>query len=187
MDQFKVDDEKIAYISQQFSVSEKRVRDIYAFFNHVITNEKYQYLAHIIRTMEAYIREKTGNPMFQINCKPLGLSAKEFHIGCAQYFPGKFFTVFFPPQMNEKQLRVCLAHELGHLFIIEMLNNGKGSDEESPLSQDFQTEPVSSIFGVFTILDKNHFYQEYEKPFNHKLWEDIVKDFVFLQDKAGGQ
>jgi hypothetical protein len=95
MDQFTVDDAKIAHISQQFGVSEKRVKRIYAFFNHVITNEKYQYLAHIIRTMEAYIREKTGNPMFQINCTPLDLSSKILHIGCAQYFPGKFFTIFF--------------------------------------------------------------------------------------------
>jgi hypothetical protein len=88
--------------------------------------------------------------------------------------------------MDEKQLRVCLAHELGHLFIIEMLNVEQ-PDGEAPYTPDYPTEPVSSIFGVFTILDKNHFYQEFAKPFNHRSWEDIVKDFVFLQDKAGSQ
>jgi Zn-dependent peptidase ImmA (M78 family) len=184
MDQFTVTNDKIIHISRQFNVEENTVESVFQMFTRVITGVKYQYLAHVIRTMEVYIREKTKNPMFQINCQPLDAASPLLNIGCAHYYPGQYFTIYFHPRMNERQLRVCLAHELGHLFIIEMANE-RLADDSPPYTQDTLTEPLSSIFGVFTILDKNHFYQERGKPFNHGTWEDIVEDFIHLRDKAG--
>jgi hypothetical protein len=73
--------------------------------------------------------------------------------------------------MEEKQLRACLSHELGHLFIIELLNEGK-NDESEPFSKATLTEPLSSIFGIFTIMDKSRFYTENPSSrFNHHSWE----------------
>ena len=181
--QFSVDDEKFAFISREFNVDEKTVRTVYNIFRKVLNDVKYQYLAHIIRSMETYIRKKTNNPMFQINCQPLDLNNSTiFNIGCAQYFRGQYFTIFFDPRMDEKQLRVCLAHELGHLFIVELLNERLETGTK-PFTNETNTEPVSSIFGAFTILDKNHFYQEQEKSYNHGTWEDIIRDFVMLDSK----
>jgi hypothetical protein len=86
--------------------------------------------------------------------------------------------------MDEKQLRVCLAHELGHLFLIEMLNGGQktGGKTFTPATL---TEPVSSIFGVFTIMDKNAFYENCSEVLNHDSWQSIVDSFVKLQNKSG--
>jgi Zn-dependent peptidase ImmA (M78 family) len=184
MSQFEVVDNTISYISNEFDVETNIVKSIHAFFNQVLDGVKYQYLAHIIRTMEIYIRQKTNNPIFQINCQQLDIKSQLLNVGCAQYFPKKFFTIFFHPRMEERQLRVCLAHELGHLFLIECVNDLKKEGEHLHTAEAF-TEPLSSIFGVFTILDKNKFYESCCSNYNHKSWESIVSDFVFLGDKAG--
>jgi hypothetical protein len=182
MPEFSITDDKIAYISKQFRVEEPQVRLVYNIFSRVISRVKTQYLAHIIRCMESYIRNTTKNPMFQINTSALNPNSPVLNVGCAQYYPKRYFTIFFHPLMDEKQLRVCLAHELGHLFIIELLNEGK-TDGSQPFDPTTLTEPLSSIFGIFTIMDKNLFYKEAAKKFNHHSWQEIVRAFVHLQGK----
>jgi hypothetical protein len=148
---FSADDRKIAYISEQFHVEKCYVKEVYRIFSKVIGMVKNQYLAYIIRCMESYVRQKTGNPMFQINTFPINSESRVLNVGCAQYFPSRYFSIFFHPGMDEKQLRVCLSHELGHLFIIEMLNEEK-TDETGTFDKTTLTEPLSSIFGVFTMI-----------------------------------
>jgi Zn-dependent peptidase ImmA (M78 family) len=183
MSEFFVNDEKITHISGQFRVNKSHVELIYEIFSKVIDGVKNQYLAHIIRCMESYIRQKTENPMFQINTFPVESGSPVLNVGCAQYYPKRYFSIFFHPHMEERQLRVCLAHELGHLFIIELLNEGR-TDESELFDKTMSTEPLSSIFGVFTIMDKNRFYKETAPKFNHHSWEELVQSFVHLQDKT---
>jgi hypothetical protein len=183
MAEFSVTDEKIAYISDQFRVGKTQVKRIYELFSTVIGGVKNQYLAHIIRCMESYIRKKTESPMFQINTFPLDPASPVLNVGCAQYYPKRYFTIFFHPRMDERQLRACLAHELGHLFIIELLNEGK-NDGSEPFDTTTLTEPISSIFGIFTIMDKNHFYKEIASSLNHHSWEELVQTFIHLQEKT---
>jgi hypothetical protein len=180
--EFSVNDEKITYISEQFRIERSQVEYIHTLFSKVIDGVKNQYLAHIIRCMESYIRNKTGNPMFQINTFPLDPESPILNVGCAQYYPGRYFAIFFHPRMDEKQLRNCLAHELGHLFIIESLNEKK-TKESKPFGKTTLTEPVSSIFGIFTIMDKNHFYKDIALNFNYHSWEELIQAFVRLQEK----
>jgi hypothetical protein len=184
MSDFSIDDKKLKFISESFEVDIKRIRIVHAIFGKVISEVKNQYLAHIIRCMEAFIRKETGNPMFQINTFPVDPKSPNFNVGCAQYFPKRYFSIFFHPRMDDKQLRVCLAHELGHLFLIELLNEGqkKGGKTFSPATL---TEPISSVFGIFTIMDKNAFYESCSELLNHDSWQSIVDSFVKLQDKAG--
>jgi hypothetical protein len=183
MSEFSVTDEKIAHISDQFQVNKSDVELVHRIFSRVIDGVKNQYLAQIIRCMESYIRRKTGNLMFQINTFPLDPGSSVLNVGCAQYYPKRYFSIFFHPCLEEKQLRVCLAHELGHLFIIELLNEGK-IDESELLDKTTLTEPLSSIFGVFTIADKNLFYKETAPKFNYHSWDELVQAFIHLQDKT---
>jgi Zn-dependent peptidase ImmA (M78 family) len=182
MPEFSVTGEKIVHISTQFQVDESLVKLVHKIFSDVIGGVKNQYLAHIIRCMESYIRNKTGNPMFQINTFPIDPDSTALNVGCAQYYPGRYFSIFFHPRMDERQLRICLAHELGHLFIIELLNE-ETTDGSERYDKTTATEPLSSIFGIFTIMDKNHFYKEKATDFNHHSWEEIVQAFVHLQEK----
>ena len=180
MAEFEITDEKIDAISRQFGVNIKTVKAIHSIFSQVILGIKNQYLAHIIRCMETCIREQTNNPMFQINCYPLDPASPLLNVGCAQYYPKRYFSIFFHPKMDEKQLRVCLAHELGHLFIIEIANENA---KDTMFDANTQTEPLSSIFGTFTVMDKNDFYKEHCRKLNHNSWEDIIQDFIHLQNR----
>ena len=183
MTDFEITEEILLAISRQFNVELKTVKTVYHIFSKVISDVKNQYLAHIIRCMETYLRKLTNNEMFQINCYPLDPKSPVINVGCAQYFPKKYFSVFFHPNMDVKQLRVCLAHELGHLFIIEALNDTK-NDTDAYLNKETLTEPLSTIFGIFTIMDKNNFYKDCSQKFNHKTWEDIIQEFIHLQNKT---
>jgi hypothetical protein len=182
MPEFSVTNEKIVHISEQFRVDNSHVELVYKLFSEVIDGVKTQYLAHVIRCMESFIRKETGNLMFQINTFPIDPDSRVLNVGCAQYYPKRYFSIFFHPRMEEKQLRVCLAHELGHLFIIELLNEGT-MDDSKLLDKTAVTEPLSSIFGIFTIMDKNLFYKEKALNFNHHSWNEIVQAFVHLQEK----
>ena len=182
MPDFFVDSEKFAYISEQFHIEKSRVETVHRIFSAVIGRVKNQYLAHIIRSMESYIRQTTKNPMFKINTFPMDDKSPVLNVGCAQYFPKRCFSIFFHPRMEEKQLRVCLSHELGHLFIIELLNEGKAGETKT-FDTATLTEPLSSIFGVFTIMDKNSFYEKAASKFNYHSTKELVQEFVLLQNR----
>jgi hypothetical protein len=100
MPEFTVEQDKIGYISKEFKVETKSVKMVHGLFKKVISGVKNQYLAHIIRCMESYIRNETGNPMFQINCFPIQPNSPLLNVGCAQYFPKRYFSIFFHPRMD---------------------------------------------------------------------------------------
>ena len=62
----------------------------------------------------------------------------------------------------------------------QMLDENKKNDKRLPVYEG-TTEPLSSIFGIFTISDKNHFYvNALESERNHENWESILEDFLAL-------
>ena len=178
MSQFNIDNAKLEEIAKTFNLPLDSVNILYTVYKDVAKDIEGQYLAHIIRAMEHYLQNKTGNPFFKIECRPVNCNYPFLNIG-AHYFQGRFFTIYYHPKMDIKQLRVYLAHELGHLFIIEILNNAY----EKKFTENDNTEPLSSIFGIFTILDKNEFYEKNAKQLNHKSWQEILADFSQLHNK----
>ena len=80
--------------------------------------------------------------------------------------------------MDQKQLRVSLAHELGHLFLTAIF------DQDNPKKE---TEGIASTFGCLAILDKNQFYQVKCKDFLHPNASSIVDDFVQLNNRKKGK
>ncbi|MDR0639009.1 MAG: hypothetical protein LBG27_08960 [Spirochaetaceae bacterium] len=171
---FSVSEETIAKISEQFSVSQKTVTALYAFFNDITKDIKGQYLAHIIRTTEEKLRLFPGNEMFQIICSAVDAQGKRFGIASVHYYKGRYSSIFYHPQTNDKQLRIMLAHELGYLFLIAYLNEIQKTTE---YNEESATEPLSTILGVFTILDKNDFYHNKIGPFKHMSVQEVLDDF----------
>ena len=172
MNSFKLDETKISYIAKTFNVNKdsvKKVRDMYV---DVSKNIKFQYLAHVIRTVEQNIRKMLKRQSFQINCIPLdGIDMK---FGTAKYYKNKAFMIYYNPALDERQLRIIIAHELGHLILAVSMNR----------EYDAAIEPLSSIFGILTILEKNEFYEEKKFPFQHDSWQNIVSDFKTLEEKS---
>jgi hypothetical protein len=183
MPDFTATDEIVAKIAAQFNAPEEIVKGLRGFYQQFAVDMKRQYLAHVIRTMEERLRIVSGNEMFRIVCSPVDESAKELGIAGAHYYKGRYFTVFYHPKTDEKQLRVLLAHELGHLFLLEFVNSTQGRD----YNEKTMMEPLSTILGIFTILDKNEFYHNKTAPFRHKSPEDVLDDFSLLQNRNRNQ
>jgi hypothetical protein len=83
--------------------------------------------------------------------------------------------------MKKKGLRTIIAHELGHLFTLAIINNEKPPIARVPA--DDPAEPVASIFGIFATASKNDFYRNVDiKALNYQTWDEMEKAFVFLKD-----
>ena len=178
MERFKINSEKINEIAKCFDIKTESVELMNAKYQEISSGIKYQYLAHVIRTVETEIRKKPNFGLFQIQCVPVENGALPCGFGSAQYYEENLYIIYYDPGMDEKQLRIVIAHELGHLVVETMIKN------ENPNAGI--SEPLSSIFGVLTILDKNDFYQCRASQYQHSSWQDIIKDFSLLKNQTDG-
>ena len=181
MPDFTITDEIISKIAKQYSVKKERIEVVREFYKKFSGSMKQQYLAHVIRTMEDRLRVVTGNEMFRIICSPVAASSPELGLAKSQYYPGRFFAIYYHPSTNEKQLRVLIAHELGHLFLVELANSIPDTRE---CNEGTETEPLSSILGIFIIMDKNEFYHNKTVPYKHTSPDEVLKDFSLMEKRS---
>ena len=180
---FKINDEKLRHIAKEFDIEFESALSLYKEYEKIHNGMKGQYLAHIIRTMEVQLQKLTGNPLFKIVIDPIPVDDKIF-TARAQYQKNSFFLISYPAHLNDIQLRVYLAHELGHLYLIEFLNN---IDKDANFTEKTKTEPLASLFGIFAILDKNDFYATIgEKNLLHSTWQAVIDDFKLLANRNKG-
>ncbi|MGP1602533.1 ImmA/IrrE family metallo-endopeptidase [Treponema sp.] len=180
---FKINEEKIETIAKELKVDKDVVALLSKHYTKIQNGMKEQYLAHIIRTMEVQLQELTENQMFKIIVDPVPLSDTNF-TARAQYQQGQFFWICYPSHLDDIQLRVYLAHELGHLYLVEYINN---IDKTANLTEKSNMEPLSTVFGILAILDKNDFYSTIsKKKLLHKTWESVIDDFKQLAKKNKG-
>jgi Zn-dependent peptidase ImmA (M78 family) len=179
MPDFTVTDDIIHNISEMFGVSKETLNKLDKFYQTIANGMKQQYLAHVIRTMEERLRKIPGNEMFRIICSPVDENSKNLGIAGADYYKGRYFAIFYHPKTDEKQLRIMLAHELGHLFLIELVNSSLGSN----FNERTMIEPLSTILGIFIILDKNEFYWNKTATFKHRSPEEVLDDFSLLKNR----
>lgn len=170
MGKFKFTENVKNEICAKINVSEKAVDIIHKLYGDFSEKMKSQYLAHLIRTVEEKLREKPGYSNFIIQCKPFAFDNDKIKkYGSAQYFEEQqFYCIFYSPKLEEKLIRVIIAHELGHL-ILETYREQIGSGET--------TEPLSSVFGILAILEKNEFYSSEANHFLHENYQAIINDF----------
>ena len=182
MPSFVVTNEIISEIVNQYNVSKKMVENLHEFYVSFVVDMKKHYLAHIIRTMEERLRTISGNAMFRIVCSPVDVNTRVLGIARAQYFKNRYFAIYYHPNTDEKQLRVQIAHELGHLFLIEMVN----SQLNKQYNENTGAEPYASILGIFAILDKNEFYHNMTAPFKHNSPDEVLNDFKLMINRNKG-
>lgn len=165
----------------------------------IIQHLRFHPLAHLFRVMEAELRRLTKNPFFQIRYEPLGTDDKLEDVCEGRYYIGKnqqgkqagrMFIVYYHPHLNEKQLRVCVAHELGHLYLLELYNFYLLNEKKEPITEarNFLSEPLSSLFALFLIDEKDAFYRDGENINSfchnrHNRLEDILETLVLMRDK----
>lgn len=172
---FKMNDKKIDVIAKEFNVNKYIVQKLINHYEIIKRELKGQYLAHITRILEERMRKLTKNIFFRIILTPLPVDDKTL-IAKANYKKGEFFRISYPAHLEDKQLRIAIAHELSHLYLLTF---GDKATEDS-------TEPLSTILGILMIADKNDFYSNIkEKGLLHKDFEDILADFKQLNNRLG--
>lgn len=177
MTQFVMTSEKEKFIAEQFEVKHETVSDLFKKYTELNSLNKKQYLAHIMRSLEEYIRIHCEAPFFRITCRASSENPALKGTGCASYKKKQSFNIIYDSQLEPKAARVVIAHELGHLFWITL------SEREFTDSH----EPLSSIFGIFTIMDKNDFYAGKTTELQHDSWQRIVTDFKQLKNNLDGK
>lgn len=180
MPDFTVTDDLITKIAARFGATEDAVKRLHNFYQKLASGMKQQYLAHVIRTMEEQLRSVPGSEMFRIVLSPLAESSKDMGIASAQYYDKCYYAIYYHPKTEEKQLRVLLAHELGHLFLLELAN----AAQKNTYAPANMLEPLSTIFGVFMMLDKSDFYHNRAAPFRHKSADEVLQDFSLIANRS---
>ena len=177
----RVAKDTVAYIQQQLQVPEDLIYQVYESFAKVKEHSEhgivYQYLAHLRCTLEGIIREKVGYPLFTIELHKLAEDDPELKVGTAKYVPDTCFIVYYHPRLEDKQLRVCLAHELGHLFAELLFEH---------YDPTMDIEAISNLFGIFKILDKDDFYKNQARSYCHVSTQAVVDSFVQMQNRKQG-
>ena len=179
MDKYKLDDEKIEKIARSFGTDRETVKKMNGLYKSISEGMKCQYLAHVIRTVEEKVRTELHSPLFQIQCIPVDKTSPLPGFGSAQYFESDCYLIYYHPELDDKQLRVLIAHELGHLVVEVLVKKADNPNTDC-------SEPLSSILEILTILDKNDFYQCRAAQYQHMTWQDIIKDFELLKNQANG-
>lgn len=161
-------------IKAALGVTQETVDDFERRYNKLLKDISYQYLAHIIRTLETYIRENKNMPFFRITCNPAKPKDPAKGLSWGLYRPVYSYDISYDETASEVQTRVAIAHELGHLFCIVEL---KTTAEKS-------SEPLSSLFGIIAMLHK---FQMLNKKEHHKSEADIIADFSLLMNREHGK
>ena len=182
--EFKIDDAKIETISREFSIPKNKVETLHKAFLTFSPYLQGQFLAHVMRGIECYFRKMMKNDRFIVICEPY----KEFCQGqkqaSAYYYPPRMmirsrdkqnssFIINYNDKLPDKELRDYIAHEIGHLFWVAT------ADIISKQDVSARTEPLSSIFGIFTMSEKNDYYDNLNVPNrNHQNWQELFDYFL---------
>jgi len=178
-DEFVITDERLSRIAKEFRLPQESVEKLHAEFEVLKKQIKDHYLAHISRVLEVYFKEKTGNREFFIECKPFRINAPGQRGAVSIYHRFHRFSINYDSTLSERERRINIAHELGHLYLLARYYAETGKECEPKFEET--TEPLSSIFGLFTISDKNHFYENLiDSGRNHNDWQSILDDFKKL-------
>lgn len=163
-------------ICKTFSLKQESVDILTEDYKKLIQTIPYQYLAHIIRTMEVYIRNISPEwQFFRITCSPTNESNKFLkELACATYQKFDSFDIVYDKDMTSLQKRVCIAHELGHLFLVVMTNREYGDNHE----------PLSTVYGILTMLHKQQFQNKDKK---HRSEQDVIADFSQMLNRLNGK
>jgi hypothetical protein len=169
MSDYKITKDKFSFIAKKLKVKEDELQKFLPSFNKFYKMVTLQHLAHLMRAMELYVREKTNNQTFRIVwCK-----MSDQNVTSAISFKWKDkYGIVIPASLenNLRQLRVYVAHELGHLFYF---TQHPKESKDVKLNQD-----MANIFGVFAMLERNEFYDKKATKIRHNSWNEVIDDFV---------
>lgn len=137
-----------------------------------IYDDARQYLAHLIRTMEIFVRNQKSKEYFRITVTPNDSADGIESLAWASYSGDWYsFDIYYDKKLDEIQKRIAIAHELGHLFY----------DVISETSEQADRETLSTVFGIAAMLHK---YQCKSDAPLYASEEELVSKFKLLQNRT---
>ena len=161
-------------IKETIKISPETILDFENRYTTLVNSISYQYLAHIIRTLETYIRENKNMRLFRITCRPKNPREQARGLAWASYRKGLSYNIYYDENASGLQRRVAIAHELGHLFYLI----------EFDKTMDDKHEPLSSLFGIIAMIDRQETLKDIEK---HPSEDAIIQDFSLLMNRENGK
>ena len=177
---FELDQNRIEKIAEKFDVKKTDVERFHGLYrDKIMPLVENQYLAHLCRALEDYHREKGEHDSFTIRLK--SIPTKKRCYGRVQYIKkreGKSpqYLVHFYDNIDVLKKRVIISHELGHILCALTLKNLKNSKFDP---NDIEhAEPLSSLFGLFALMERAEFYKEKSPEYTHNnSFEELLNDF----------
>lgn len=172
--QVKIRPEIERLISDEFSANPSAIAACADSYNKILSQSPYEYLAHLIRTMEIFVRNQKNKDYFRITVTPNNSSGKIESLAWASYSGDWYsFDIYYDEKLDEIQKRVAIAHELGHLFY----------DVISETTEQSARETLSTLFGIAAMLHK---YQCKSDTPLYGSEKDLVAKFKLLQNRTEG-
>jgi hypothetical protein len=178
--EFLITEERLNLIATTFKIPIESVKWLYDEFCSIEKRMKERRLAHISFVLEDEIKRRKKNPKFIIEYVPYAVKTLKRRGSMSRSLPEKF-TIYYDDTLPEKDIRVNISHELGHLYMAECYKESHNANIYKSIKFEETTEPLSTIFGIFTVLNKNHFYNNLDTLVQrHNDWESVLKDFKNL-------
>jgi hypothetical protein len=179
-EKFLINEERLETIANSFNVDLSSVQTLHREFTFIEDEIKLQRLAHITRVLEADMKRRANNPNFFIEYIPYKVRTPNMRGSMSnRRWPNKF-TIYYDNTLPEKTIRVNISHELGHLYLAARYKTTSDATRTDHLNTD-TTEPLSTIFGIFVVSNKNHFYDNLDVfAHRHADWDSILNDFINL-------
>jgi len=173
-----------AQISSEWGVSSETIRKYTSFYADIIRPIiKSNYLSHLVTTVENMVNEKKMrnllNKVAEAGREELRglLASRTFRLysiilepmelrrrATTRYHPSGAI-IYYNSCYEEKDIRILIAHEIGHIVNKELLENAE------------DTEQTANLFAYIAMYDKNKFYAEECEKFISKsdavIFDDI--------------
>jgi hypothetical protein len=169
MSQFKLTKDKLPVIASELEADQTCVESLFPVFTKFYDEVREQHLSSVMRALELRIRRKHGKPSFTIEWVSMPIDApppSKNSVGL--HWPEKFAIVVHP-ELDLRQTRNHVAHELGHLFY--------ATEYPTKMRDNSLHQKMANVFGVFTMLERNEFYKEKAPKIPPATWMQVVHDF----------
>jgi hypothetical protein len=177
---FLINEERLNIIADTFGIDLNSVKLLHKEFTSIEGKIKLQRLAHITRVLEADMKKRANNPNFFIEYIPYKVRTPNMRGSMSNRRWPNNFTIYYDDTLPEKTIRVNISHELGHLYLAARYTITPDATKADRLGTE-TTEPLSTIFGIFVVSNKNNFYDNLD-AFAHKHddWDSILNDFKII-------
>jgi hypothetical protein len=174
-----MDDYILSRLSEALQVSGKTVGEWQNFFNNVIKPKiKTKFLSHLVTTIEDLINEKRMREIIEsakekenditlirnlfanrnVRFYSLVLIPVKIRRRATTRYHEFGASIYYNADFEDKQIRILIAHELGHIINRELSNSA-------------DVENTANLFAYIAMQDKNDFYNNESK--NYVFHSDI--------------